>query len=317
MLEHKKVGRKNQEESDHKHHVRQKDYQELSDQLQAWDTDFLSFNSPFVTRTDDHAALLAKATSNEARKNLVLGLQRTYGNQYVQHLIGSVQRQNIPEEEIQMQLDDNLPVIFSEDSQKDKTNRDQIVIQREWSGQEVNNALQKGAAGVRAELIRGGYRIFKYDTLTIRKRVGGIVSEGNLHGYHCRSCRMIGIKADETPQSAAATIVHESQHAQQYTEREANEREDWDLIKREYEAHIREEQFRKAHNEPPKKPEFRDRNNNINIKAIKKWVKANYSKKTVERLYPTGHENEGKPISKEDLRHIHNLATNQIEVTIW
>ena len=49
--------------------------------------------TPFLPQMDEHAALLKAAHSNEGRANLVLHLQRTYGNIYVQRLLNSMEVQ--------------------------------------------------------------------------------------------------------------------------------------------------------------------------------------------------------------------------------
>jgi hypothetical protein len=90
MAEHEKVSRQKQGEVDQKHRVRQKEPEPPFDQSYGWEqgTDSIS-ETPFRPRMDQHTALLAAAHSDESRANLVLHLQRTYGNQYVQRLLNS------------------------------------------------------------------------------------------------------------------------------------------------------------------------------------------------------------------------------------
>ncbi|HEY93622.1 MAG TPA: DUF4157 domain-containing protein [Dehalococcoidia bacterium] len=51
------------------------------------ETDRVSLDTPFHPRTEEHATLLEKATTGEQVKKLLLHLQRSYGNAYVQRLI--------------------------------------------------------------------------------------------------------------------------------------------------------------------------------------------------------------------------------------
>ncbi|MFC2008189.1 DUF4157 domain-containing protein [Chloroflexota bacterium] len=97
MAEGERVPQSKREEVDQKHRTRQQDSEPLFDQLHvfdqfhAWEQDGLSLgDTPFRPPMDRHAALLSQAKSDQHRANLVLRLQRTYGNTYVQRLLGSM-----------------------------------------------------------------------------------------------------------------------------------------------------------------------------------------------------------------------------------
>ncbi len=90
MPEHKKATPKKQEGPEQKHHAKQEESRPLADQSheRGQVADAMA-ETPFRPSMDQHAALLARAHSDEHRANLVLHLQRTYGNTYVQRLLGS------------------------------------------------------------------------------------------------------------------------------------------------------------------------------------------------------------------------------------
>ena len=94
MAEHKRVPHNKHEEVDQKHLLRKKDSEPLSERFDAPSDGILSMTeTPFHTGMDEHAALLAMAHSDEARSNLIMHLQQTCGNRYVQRLLNSVRVQ--------------------------------------------------------------------------------------------------------------------------------------------------------------------------------------------------------------------------------
>jgi hypothetical protein len=90
MAEHEKGKRRKQEEVDRKSRIKQKESESLLDQVNTWGQDKLTVGeTPFKPPVESHAAMLAKARQGPQRANLVLRLQRTYGNAYVQRLLES------------------------------------------------------------------------------------------------------------------------------------------------------------------------------------------------------------------------------------
>jgi hypothetical protein len=78
----------------------------ISGRFQAWEQGtFPITETPFRPPVAEHAGLLARAHSNEGRANLVIQLQKTYGNRYVQRLLNSMAVFHVPrqpeEEELQ------------------------------------------------------------------------------------------------------------------------------------------------------------------------------------------------------------------------
>ena len=94
MAEHETTTRKNQDEVDQKHHVRQKESQPLFDRSHAWDQGILSIvETPFYPRMDEHAAILSSIPFSAQRHKFIMRLHQTYGNRYVQRLVESVRAQ--------------------------------------------------------------------------------------------------------------------------------------------------------------------------------------------------------------------------------
>ena len=90
MAEHQKRSQKKPEEGNQKQRSRQKQSEPISEQFHAWEQGTLPITeTPFQPQMDTHAALLAKALSDTQRASLVMHLQRTYGNRYVQRLLNS------------------------------------------------------------------------------------------------------------------------------------------------------------------------------------------------------------------------------------
>jgi len=91
MAEHEKANIKKQAEVDRKYRVSQKESQPLFEQVHAWEQDTFSMTeTPFQPRVDKNATLLATANSDTQQGNLLIHLQQTYGNRYVQRLIEAI-----------------------------------------------------------------------------------------------------------------------------------------------------------------------------------------------------------------------------------
>jgi len=91
MAQHERTNRKKQEEGEKKLHVRQKESQLAFGWLHAWRQNTLSSGeAPFLPRMDEHTEILSMTHSHKQLANLVLNLQQTYGNRYVQRLMESI-----------------------------------------------------------------------------------------------------------------------------------------------------------------------------------------------------------------------------------
>jgi len=94
MKEYKRKTHNKPEQLNQEHHPSKKESQPLPGNLHAWEQGGTPITeTPFEPMSDSHEALLAQAQSNERRANLVLHLQQTYGNAYVQRLFSSMAAQ--------------------------------------------------------------------------------------------------------------------------------------------------------------------------------------------------------------------------------
>lgn len=103
-------------------------------------------------------------------------------------------------------------------------------------------------------------------------------------GFHRRSAKKIGILSTRTDKDAASTLVHEVVHAKQHIEYEAKKKVDPTAkaptkAEKEYEAHIKQEEFKIRNKIPPKDPSFRKWDGKkwvVNVAGIKAWVDKAY-----------------------------------------
>ena len=94
MAERKRESRRKPEEAEPKQHVKQNKLRPLVEEFQTWNQGESSFpETTFEPRIGEHAAMLAGVRSDEQRANYVMQLQQSYGNQYVQRLLGSMKVQ--------------------------------------------------------------------------------------------------------------------------------------------------------------------------------------------------------------------------------
>jgi len=90
MARHKGTNHKSEEQTYEAHHFRDKDSRSKQSYLEEPVEGLVpTLDSPFRPWVQEHAALLARAQSNEQRAQLVMQLQQTYGNAYVQRLLNS------------------------------------------------------------------------------------------------------------------------------------------------------------------------------------------------------------------------------------
>ncbi len=90
MAKHERVKVDNQKNRNDKSNSVKKQEQQTYDQLKiSGEDEFMITETPFLPEVDKHADLLTGARSDKQRTNLVMQLQRTYGNNYVQQLINS------------------------------------------------------------------------------------------------------------------------------------------------------------------------------------------------------------------------------------
>ena len=107
----------------------------------------------------------------------------------------------------------------------------------------------------------------------------------DVKGYHSRKKKKIGVKTKRTNAKAASTFVHEVVHAKQHMAYEKKlkvhpKATPPTKAEKEYEAHIKQEEFNIRKGIPPKHPSFRKRKGArwiVDKVAIKKWVDRVYA----------------------------------------
>ena len=121
------------------------------------ETDNMNLDTPFYPRTEEHTALLGRARTGEQAAKLLLHLQRSYGNAYVQRLVRNsnlgivnspeVQRQEFPEEEEELQMETSR--VRQEDEEiipgaRMKPLRENVIQQRGGS-ERSNSSIQRAS----------------------------------------------------------------------------------------------------------------------------------------------------------------------------
>ena len=138
------------------------------------------------------------------------------------------------------------------------------------------------------------YKVYSYDNYTYKRQYytdatkttkAGPPEPHRILGYHARSKREIALNVKRSDEKAASTLVHEVVHARQHMKYEAALLKD-PLAKaptkaeKEYEAHIKQEEFNIRNKIPPKHPSFRKKVGSKYVPdkpAIRKWVDKVYA----------------------------------------
>lgn len=91
MTKHRRKSKKYAVKEEQKQHVSLQQHRAMSDNLheKSEPDKETVFETPFSPRVNEHVDLLKNTSSEEQRTNLVMQLQQTYGNRYVQRLIES------------------------------------------------------------------------------------------------------------------------------------------------------------------------------------------------------------------------------------
>jgi hypothetical protein len=139
MAEHERKGQKKQEKVEQKHRVRQQESEPVFDHFHAWEQGTLSIGeTPFLPRMDEHAELLARAPSDNQRANIVLQLQQTYGNRYVQRLIES----RVVQAKLKVSAPNDIYEQEADRVAKAVTRADKSQVQRQVEEEEEEEPLQ-------------------------------------------------------------------------------------------------------------------------------------------------------------------------------
>lgn len=77
------------------HHLKNDPESSHNELVSLNETDNMNIDTPYYPRTEEHTALLEKARTGEQANRLLLHLQRSYGNAYVQRLVRNSNNQTI------------------------------------------------------------------------------------------------------------------------------------------------------------------------------------------------------------------------------
>jgi hypothetical protein len=142
MMNHGQIKSNKREEATSKRDPSIKQYQSLYGQLEIPNEDVAPIaDTPFWPQVDKHVALLAEAHSGEQRANLVLQLQKTYGNAYVQRLLNS--------KFIQAKLTVNPP----DDVYEKEADRVASIVTQVISGSEIQRQADEEEEEVQAKAV--------------------------------------------------------------------------------------------------------------------------------------------------------------------
>lgn len=143
--------------------------------------------------------------------------------------------------------------------------------------------------GIATVKILKTYSVYAYDSYTYKRQYytdetkttkKGAPEPHSINGYHNRSKKEIGILSSRTNAKVASTLVHEVVHAKQHLAYEEKLKTEPAApaptkAEKEYEAHIKQEEFNIRNNIPPKHKSFRKKEDGkwvVDEAAIKKWV---------------------------------------------
>lgn len=172
------------------------------------------------------------------------------------------------------------------------------TIQRDWDLGSVRRVFRakEGEDLAKYGVKRGAYKLYKVDTLNwqekkyrskrdwLGKKDPVETISHQAKAYHHRPTKEIGISRDFDNNEAAATIVHEATHAGQYEKAEEKKEAMADLVEREVEAHVNEEEFRIKHKMPPKTSEIK-RNEEKGEEEVKQVVNRDSVRAFVKKKY--------------------------------
>ena len=160
MAQRKGINRDKSEEQDAESSPKKKARQPLYDQLKAPDEGIVGFQAE--PSLEKHASLLANAHSDEQRANLVMQLQRSYGNAYVQRLLNSRAMQarltvSQPDDESEREADRVANIVMQtsaypiqcqeEEEEEELQMKAASQVQRQEEEEEEEEMLQPKPAG--------------------------------------------------------------------------------------------------------------------------------------------------------------------------
>jgi len=163
------------------------------------------------------------------------------------------------------------------------------IADRGWSREGILEILCSDPAGKTDIKVLKDYKVYSYEAYTYERQYFTDASKTTkkgrpaLHtvgGYHNRKKREIGFDVGITNAKAASTLIHELTHAKQHIRFEEKRKKQPGAkpptkAEKEYEAHIKQEEFNIRKGYPPKRANFRKMVSGkwvVNEPAIRKYV---------------------------------------------
>jgi len=164
MVEHQRINRGKTEELEESSH-KKRAQQQLYDQLKAPDEGIVDFQTE--SSLEQHSALLANTHSDKQRASLVIQLQQSYGNTYVQHLLNTRAMQakltiNPPDDEYEREADrvaDAVTQTPAAEVQRQEEEEEELMmkpsaeIQRQPIEEEEEELMMKPSAEIQRQPI--------------------------------------------------------------------------------------------------------------------------------------------------------------------
>jgi len=235
MASQKRTNLKKQDEVESKHRSKQQEPESSFDQFYDWDVgDFSLSETQFIPRMDEHAELLAMSPSDEASANLVLQLQQTYGNRYVQRLLNSKMVQakltvnapgDIYEQEAERMADE---VISAEKSQvqrqeEEEEEEEEVQAQRQEEEEEELQAQRQPAEEEEEEQVQAQSAEGQPDTVSenIEARINNARGSGHPLSENVREPMEQAFEADfsdvRVHNDSEANLLNEQLSARAFT----------------------------------------------------------------------------------------------------
>ncbi len=168
-------------------------------------------------------------------------------------------------------------------------------VMRQWTRQGVLGVLCSDLeAGVSTVDVLKDYSVYSYDSYTYKRQdytdATKTTKKGppvihTINGYHNRKKKEIGITTKRLDAKAASTLVHEVVHAKQHMAYEEKLKKEPTATpptkaEKEYEAHIKQEEFNIRKGISPKHSSFRKKEGGkwvVDEAAIRRWVDRVYA----------------------------------------
>jgi hypothetical protein len=162
MTKHERIKADKQRNGSEKSNSIKRNEQQYNDQIKApGEDEFIITETPFLPELDKHADLLTGARSDKQRTSLVMQLQRTYGNNYVQQLINSKKVQakltiNPPDDQYEKEADRVADIVTTKANyQVQKQDEEEELMEKPSSGiqrqEEEEELMEKPSSDIQRQ----------------------------------------------------------------------------------------------------------------------------------------------------------------------